>query len=221
VGSEKDKQDVEIVGIAADARLMDPRAQDLSFVYLNYWQYPDYEKYGDIQLRYSGDPAALIFAVRQELRQAGREYPMYVRTIDDQRDISLLQERLLASLGTMFGILALTLAGVGLFGLLSFFVTSRTSEIGIRMALGAERRDVGWLVIRETLVLVGAGLLIGLPLSYATVRVLSSQLYGVGQVPIIAFGLSVALLLSVAGIATVIPVRRATALDPMVALRYE
>jgi ABC-type antimicrobial peptide transport system permease subunit len=147
--------------------------------------------------------------------------PVRESTIDDQRDISLLQERLLASLGTMFGVLALTLAGVGLFGLLSFFVTSRTSEIGIRMALGAERRDVGWLVIREILVLVGAGLLIGLPLSYATVRVLSSQLYGVGQVPIIAFGLSVALLLSVAGIVTVIPVRRATALDPMVALRYE
>jgi len=221
VGSEKDTQDVEIVGIAADARLMDPRAQDLSLVYLNYWQYPDYEKWGDIQFRYSGDPAALILAVRQELQQAGREYPMYVRTIDDQRDISLLQERLLASLGTMFGILALTLAGVGLFGLLSFFVTSRTSEIGIRMALGAERRDVGWLVIQETLVLVGAGLLIGLPLSYATVHVLSSQLYGAGQVPIIPFGLSVALLLSVGGIATLIPVRRATALDPMVALRCE
>jgi predicted permease len=221
VGSEKDTEDVEIVGVAADARLMDPRAQDLSFVYLNYWQYPDYEKWGDIQLRYSGDPAALISAVRQELRQAGREYPMYVRTIDDQRDISLLQERLLALLGTMFGILALTLAGVGLSGLLSFLVTSRTSEIGIRMALGAERRDVGWLVIQETLVLVGAGLLIGLPLSYATVRVVSSQLYGAGQVQIIPFGLSVALLLSVAGIATLIPVRRATTLDPMVALRYE
>jgi predicted permease len=221
VGSEKDTQDVQIVAVAADARLMDPRAQDLSFVYLNYWQYPDYEKYGDIQFRYSGDPAVLIFAVRQELRQAGREYPMYVRTIEDQRDISLLQERLLASLGTMFGILALTLAGVGLFGLLSVFVTSRTSEIGIRMALGAERRDVGWLVIQETLVLVGAGLLIGLPLSYAAVHVFSSQLYGASQVPIIPFGLSAALLLSVAGIATVIPVRRATALDPMVALRYE
>jgi len=221
VGSEKDTQDVEIVGIAADARLMDPRAQDLSLVYLNYWQYPDYEKWGDIQFRYSGDPAPLIFAVRQELRQAGREYPMYVRTIDDQRDIALLQERLLASLGTMFGILALTLAGVGLFGLLSFFVTSRTSEIGIRMALGAERRDVGWLVIQETLVLVGAGLFIGLPLSYATVLVLSNLLYGVGHVAIIPLALSVAILLSVAGIATVIPVRRATALDPMVALRYE
>ena len=221
VGSGKDTQDVQIVGVAADARLMDPRAQDLSFVYLNYWQYPDYEKWGDIQLRYSGDPKPVISGVRQELRQAGHEYPMYVRTIADQRDISLLQERLLASVGAVFGILALMLAGVGLFGLLSFFVTGRANEIAIRMALGAKRQQLGWLVIRETLMVAGGGLLIGLPLSYAIVRVLSGLLYGVNQLPIIPLAVSVAVLLSVAGIGTVLPVHRAATTDPMGALRYE
>lgn len=221
VGSEKDTENVEIVGVTANARLMDPRAKDLSFVYLNYWQYPDYEKWGDLQLRFSGDSASLISAVRFELQKAGHEYPIHLWRIADQRDTSLLQERLLASLGTAFGILALTLAGVGLLGLLGFFVTSRTSEIGIRVALGAEHWDVGWMVIRETSMLVGMGLLIGLPLSYAAGRVLSRLLYGVGAMPVTPLILAVALLLGVAGIAAVIPVGRATAVDPMVALRYE
>jgi ABC-type antimicrobial peptide transport system permease subunit len=110
---------------------------------------------------------------------------------------------------------------VGLFGLLGFLVISRTREIGIRVALGAERRDVGWMVIRESLMLVGTGLLIGLPLSYAAARVLSGLLYGVGAMPITPLMLAVAILLGVVGIATLIPVRRATAVDPMVALRYE
>jgi predicted permease len=221
VGSEKDTEDLEIIGVAADARLMDPRTKVLSFVYLNYWQYPDYEKWGDIQLRYSGDSAGLIPAVRNELRQAGHEYPIHLWTIADQRDTSLLQERLLAAVGTAFGALALTLAGVGLFGLLSFFVMSRTSEIGIRVALGAERRDVTWLVLREAFVLVGAGLLIGLPLSYATARVLSGLVYGVAALPVVPLVFSMAVLFSVAAMAAVIPVRRATLVDPMVALRYE
>lgn len=221
VGSEKDTQDVEIVGVASDARLMDPRSQDLGFVYLNYWQYPDYERWGVMQLRYTGDTAELISAVRHELRQVGREYPSYVRTIADNRDISLLQERLLASLGTAFGIVALTLAGVGLFGLLSFFVAQRTGEIGIRMALGAEHRDVSWLIVREALLLVGIGLFIGCPLSYMTTRSLSALLYGATHLPMTSLVSSVIILSAVAGAAVGIPLRRATRVDPIAALRYE
>jgi predicted permease len=221
VGSEKETEDVEIVGVAADARVMDPRSRDLSFVYLNYWQYPKYEGWGNIELRFSGDPATLSSAVRQTFRNAGHEYPINVQTVADQLDSSLLQERLLASLGTAFGILALMLAGVGLFGLLSFLVAIRAREIGIRVALGAERRDVTRLVLREAVLLVGSGLLIGLPLSYATSRLLSGLLHAVGPLAVIPLVLSIALLMSVTGIAAVIPVRRAITVDPMMTLRHE
>ncbi len=219
-GSKNETQDVEIIGIAADARLMDARS-DLAFLYLNYWQYPDYQKWGDLQLRYSGDSAPLTAAVRQALHDAGHEYALHLRTIAEQRDISLLQESLLASLGTAFGVLALILAGVGLFGLLSFFVSSRTNEIGIRVALGADRQNISWIVLREALLLVGAGVLVGLPLSFAAARALSGLLYGIGPLPIIPIAMSLAVLLGVAGISVIIPVRRATSVDPIVALRYE
>ena len=221
VGSGNDTQDVEIVGVAADARLTDPRKRDLDFVYLNYWQYPDDELWGGLQLRYSGNAVPVIAALRQTLQEQGHEYPLRLRTISEDRDISLLQERLLAGLGTAFGALALVLAGVGLFGLLNFFVASRTSEFGIRVALGAARRDVIWLMLRETMLLVGAGVLIGLPLSYASERLLAAVLRGASPVPWIPAAAAVALLLGMAGIAAVIPVRRATAVDPLVALRYE
>ena len=221
VGSRHDAEDVEIVGVAADARLQDPRAKDLSFLYLDYWQFPRYEGWGDLQLRCFGDPVRLIPMVRKELREAGHEYALHLRTLVDQRDISLLQEKLLALLGTVYGVLALTLAGVGLFGLLALSVASRTSEIGVRVALGATSRDVTWLVVREVFVLVAAGISLGLPLSYASARAISALLYGVEAVPVIPLAISMVVLLAVAGAATVIPVRRATKVDPMVALRYE
>ena len=158
---------------------------------------------------------------RRELQQAGHEYATHLRTVADQRDTALLQERLLAALGTAYGVLGLTLAGVGLFGLLKFLVAARTNEIGIRMALGAERGDVSWFVLRESLALVGIGLLIGFPLSCATARALSGLLYGVGPFPLLPALVSTVILLASSAIATLIPVRRATSIDPMVALRYE
>ena len=213
--------EAEIVGIAADARLWDPRASDLSFLYLNLWQRKEYQGWGDFQLRYSGNPAPVASAVRHELQQAGHEYAPQLRTVAEQRDIALVQERLLAALGTAYGVLGLTLAAVGLFGLLKFLVSARTNEIGIRMALGAKRRDVSWFVMRESLALVGTGLLIGFPVSYATARALSGLLYGVGPLPLLPALVSIVILLGSSAIATAIPVRRATSIDPIVALRYE
>jgi ABC-type antimicrobial peptide transport system permease subunit len=129
VGSKKETENLEIIGLAADTRLMDPRTSNFDFVYLDSWQYPDRLMWGDVQLRYRGDSKALIAAVRRELRNAGREYPLHLRTIAEQRDNALLQESLLAALSAAFGVLSLTLAGVGLFGLLNLLVTSRSSEI--------------------------------------------------------------------------------------------
>jgi predicted permease len=221
IGSEHDTQDIEIVGIAADARLMDPRSDDFNFVYLNFWQYPELQRWGDVQLRFSGDASSLSRAVQQTLGDAGHEYSLHLRTVADQRDILLLQERLLASLGTVFGALALTLAGVGLFGLLSFLVASRTREIGIRMALGAERRHIWWDTMRGAIALVGVGLGCGLPIAYGAVRILSKLIYGIGPLSIISLVFSIGIILGVAAIAAVIPLRRASSVDPLIALRYE
>ncbi len=160
-------------------------------------------------------------AVRAELHKEGHQYSLHLRTIAEQRDISLTREKLMAALGTCFGTLALALAAVGLFGLLSFFVVMRTGEIGIRIALGAARRDVTWLVIKEAVLLVGTGLAIGLPLCFATNRALAHLLYGIAPVPVLPLLVSLAVLVAVAALAALLPVSRATAVDPMIALRYE
>ncbi|MFZ0595139.1 MAG: ABC transporter permease [Bryobacteraceae bacterium] len=221
IGTDAALQDVEIVGIAANARLVDPRSTDTNFVYLDFWQQPQRAVWGNLQIRYSGKADLLIPAVRNALREAGHEYALHLRTIGEQRDFALLREKLLATLGTAFGALTLTLVTVGLFGLLAFFVAARTNEIGIRMALGADRLDVNRLVLREAFLLTGTGIAIGIPLSYASERALSGLLYGSGRSPIETLLAPVALLLLAAAIAAYLPARRATAVDPMASLRHE
>ena len=220
-GTEPETRDLEIVGIAADARLEDIRADDLSFVYFNFWQHPKSGNWANMQVRYAGSTGQMISAIRTELQKAGRQYALHLRPISEQRDYSLLRERLLAILGTLFAVLALTLAAVGLFGLLNFFVASRTGEIGVRIALGAERPAIRWLVLREALLLVGAGIALGLPICYAGVRILSSLLYGISPMPVIPLLASTLVLSCVAVAAALIPAHRASSVDPMVALRHE
>ena len=218
-GTEPETRDLAIVGIAADARLEDIHTDDLSFIYFNLWQHP--KSGGNLQIRYAGSTGQLTSAIRGELQKTGRQYALHLRSISEQRDYSLMREKLLATLGTLFAALALTLAAVGLFGLLSFFVTSRTGEIGIRIALGAERHAVRWLVLREAFLLVGTGIALGLPVSYASVRGLSSLLYGISPIPAIPLVVSTVVLFAVTAAAALIPAHRASSVDPMVALRHE
>jgi hypothetical protein len=220
-GTERETRDVQIIGVAADTRLEDLHTRDQGFVLLNLWQLPRNGNWGALQIRFSGKPETVIKTLQEEVQNAGHQEIFQLRTMTELRAMSLLQERLLAATGRIYGVLALALAAVGLFGLLTFFVSRRKSEIAIRMALGAERRDIGLLVIKETLVLLGAGVLVGLLFSYAAIRMLSTLLYGVSPTLAGPAMLSLGILCAVAAAAALGPIYRASSIDPNVALRQE
>ena len=140
---------------------------------------------------------------------------------DEQVACNFNQERLIARLAEMFGLLALILACLGLYGVTAYAVTRRTTEIGIRMALGADRTNVLRSVLRSVLAQVGLGLAFGIPVALAGGRVLAGQLYGLRSYDPITLGSATAILLGFAVLAALIPARRATRVDPMVALRCE
>jgi ABC-type antimicrobial peptide transport system permease subunit len=144
-----------------------------------------------------------------------------MRTLDDQIDRNLSTERLVASLATVFGALASVLAAVGLYGLMAFSVARRAREIGVRVALGASRPSVTWLVTKEAVVLVSVSALLALPAAWGLSRYVSSELYNVSRTDPWALGAAVVSLAAVAAAASYLPARRAARLDPMVALRQD
>jgi ABC-type antimicrobial peptide transport system permease subunit len=156
------------------------------------------------------------------VREVDSTVPMYdLRTLDDQMEISLLTERLLATLSSVFGFLATLLAALGLYGVMAFMVTRRTREIGIRMALGAGQGSVVWMVMRETLILAGIGVAIGLAGAYGVTRLIQAQLFGVQPTDLLTMAAAALGIAAVAALAGYIPARRATGIDPMTALRWE
>jgi ABC-type antimicrobial peptide transport system permease subunit len=175
-----------------------------------------------LYVRTVGDPAKVTSAIRREVQAVDANVPIYnVRTLEAQLDESLSQERLMATLSSWFGAFALLLASIGLYGVLAYSVTRRTNEIGLRMALGAEPGGVIWMVLREALLLVGTGVAIGVPLALALARSVSSLLYGLKPTDSLTISAAVALLFAVAATASYLPARRASRVDPMIALRYE
>jgi predicted permease len=210
--------DIEIVGMAADSLYEGPREGVRRQVFIPNWGNNGVAFY----VRGSIASTALYGAVRAEVKKLDASMPVYeLKTLGRQLDETLLTERLIALLSAGFGLLATLLATIGLYGVMAFAVARRTKELGLRMALGAQRGMVVWLVMRDVLTLVGIGLAVGVPAAAALGRLVAAQLYGIqAHDPWIA-GASVMLLAIVGAVAGFIPAARAGRIDPILALRYE
>jgi predicted permease len=212
----------EIIGVVKDVKYTSLRNEGRAMFYLPFTQSDTGGGQMTLVVRTMSDPTTVAAAVGREARARDPRMPMFeVETLATQVAASLQQDRLLATLLSGFGLLALLLSCLGLYGILSYAVARRTHEIGIRMALGAESRDVLWLVLRDALRLVLFGVLLGIPAAVAAARLVSSQLFGISGGDPAAIGLATLALLIVATVAAYLPARRATRVDPLVALRYE
>ncbi len=212
---------IEIVGVVRNSKHGNLRERPRRIVYTAVAQDPSIGPL-TYYVRSRMDPAAAGAAIRREVARLDANLPVTaVRTVERQIASSLTAERLVASLSSAFGVLATVLAGVGLYGIMAVIVTRRTREIGIRMALGALRGTVLWLVMREVLLVTAIGLGIGIPLAIAAARLIESQLFGVTGADLVVVAASVGILSVAAALAGYLPARRATAIDPIHALRYE
>jgi hypothetical protein len=211
---------VEIVGLVANFKVFVTREgspQDVALVAL--FQQPDPPDQATLVIRSAADPVRLAPALRasmDDLKLPSSD----IATMDSQVEHSLSQPHLLAILSTFFGALAVALASIGLYGVLTYSVSRRTAEIGLRMALGAQRSTIQNMILSETARVVIAGIAAGLAIALATAKLLKSLLYGVTPYDASSIATAVAILASVALLAGLLPARRASKVDPMVALRH-
>jgi predicted permease len=221
-GFGKDGANIEIVGVSKNARYSTLKSDIEATAYTAYGQNTSNLGQMVFELRTAGDPLALAGAVRQIVQQSDSRVPVTnLRTQSGQIDLILNQERIFARLCSCFAVLALLISCVGLYGTMAYTVARRTNEIGIRMALGAQRRRILWMVVREVLVLAVAGLAIGLPIAYATSRFVESFLFKMKPNDPLAVSAAAGILLAAAMIAGYVPAERAARIDPMAALRQE
>lgn len=217
-GGPGTKIDIEIIGVAADSLYEGPREGVRRQTFIPNWGNGSAAFY----VRAGIGSASAYSAVRNEVRKLDASMPVYdLKTLSSQLDETLMTERLIALLSAGFGLLATVLATIGLYGVMAFAVARRTRELGLRMALGAQRGTVIWLVMREVMTLLGIGLAIGIPAAAGLGRFVAAQLYGIKPGDPWIAGTSMVLLIAVASAAGLIPAHRASRIDPILALRYE
>ncbi|MGB0034826.1 MAG: ABC transporter permease [Candidatus Acidiferrales bacterium] len=216
--------DFVVVGVVADAKY-----NSLSEVTPRRFYLPTFQpldegetRFAKFEVRAAGDPYTIAASVRQVVKQTAATLPpIEMETMDELVSQSLTSDRMITKLSGFFGALAALLACIGIYGIMGYAVAGRTNEIGIRMALGAQSGNVLWLVLRESLLLVGVGVAIGLPAVIGAAKLISSLLFGLTPADPVALVLATLLMFAVAALAGYIPARRASRIDPMVALRYE
>jgi predicted permease len=211
----------EIVGVVRDGKHGTPRDRR-GIVYSPYRQSISAMRTMVFEVRTTGHPVGVSTGVRQQLTEIDGGLPVFkIDSIEEQLNDALAEERLIASVSGFFALLAVLLACLGLYGVIAYTVSRRTGEIGIRMAMGATRAGVLRMVVKESLLICIVGVGIGVPISLASTRLISSRLYGVSPTDPLTIVAATFLMISVAALAAFIPARRASRVDPMVALRWE
>jgi len=222
IGENGSVRRYHVIGVAPTMRISmeDVREPSPLAVYLNFWQDPKEQRYPVLLVRGVNDAQSDGRAIGIAVQSFGREYIEEFRSLAAQREEAIVEDRLLAYLSSIFGLLGLLLAAIGLFAILSCYVSRRTSEIGVRMALGADAAQIGILVLRQIGFVVLAGIMAGLGLALVVGRMLGSVAYGVTpRDPLLLGGAALALMLT-AFAAALIPARRATSIQPLAALRH-
>jgi predicted permease len=220
IGTEPEHQGLRIVGVVNSANLWKFDDQNPPAVYHALMQEPTYNQ-ARLLIRTVRDPSTVAHSAEQTLESLGYQYSLRTESIAKWTEDALILQRMIALLASGFSLLALLLAAVGLYGVMSYAVTRRTAEMGIRMALGAMPSDVLSMILREVFLLVTVGIGVAIPIAFACGKLISGMLFGVSLEDPVTVLASGCILLVVAALAGFIPARRASRVDPMVALRYE
>jgi hypothetical protein len=223
-GKERPDQteEIEIVGLVKDVKLSNLRDESPRTFFLPFRQTDAPPGTATLVVRATADPASLLQPIQRLIDTSGLRFVVQNGTTQQQIvDDSLRQERLLAQLSSVFGTLALLLACIGVFGVISYTATRRMPEFGLRLALGADQTHLSWLMLRETMILVIAGVVIGATVAFAARGVLKTLLYELTPTDPVSMGAATLLVALVAVLAGAIPARRASHVDPLIALRTE
>lgn len=216
------QSDFVVIGVVADSKHRSPREKPQRRFYVPFFNPVGEATYASFLVRTAGDPSAAATAVRDAVKQTAANLPpVEIETMNQRVAESLTSDRMVTRLAGAFGVLAMILVCIGLYGIMSYAVSSRTSEIGIRMALGARKSSVLWLILRESSLLILIGAAIGLPAIFAAGKWISSLLFGVKPADPVTMASATAIILAAGLVACYLPARRAMSVEPVVALRYE